>query len=200
MKTHTPIASTALALVTLLGGCGGEREEAFNPSEPDEIRDPVAVSFVYENSSADRNNTGFPATDVDSRRIEIIRDPDDYEFLIDAYRDIDDFVEAPDFEEGQVILYDSGWFDDSACAQQLNLNRVQAFSITEDENVVEVVLNYRLSEADEDASCDEEIPFRTWELHYVESRADLIVVEEVSGLGSSSASSSSSSSSSSNGS
>ncbi|WP_439509678.1 hypothetical protein [Marinimicrobium koreense] len=197
MKTHTLTAGITTMLATILIGCGGEREEAFNPSEPEEIRDPVAVSFVYENSTTDRNNTGFPATDVDSRRIEIIRDLEDYEFLIDAYRDIDDFVVAPDFEAGQVILYDSGWFDDSECAQQLNLNRVRAFSITEDENVVEVVFNYRLSEADEDAICDDEIPFRTWEFHYVESRADLIVVEEVDGLSSDSASSSSSSSSSS---
>jgi len=197
MKTHTLTAGVVMTLASMLIGCGGEREEPFNPSEPEEIRDPVAVSSVYENSSTDRNNTGFPATDVDSRRIEVIRDLEDYEFLIDAYRDIDDFVVAPDFEAGQVVLYDSGWFDDSECSQQLNLNRVRAFSITEDENVVEVVFNYRLSEADELANCDDEIPFRTWELHYVESRADLIVVEEVDGLSADSDSSSSSSSSSS---
>ncbi len=182
-----------LALSLLLAACGGEREEGFNPSEPEEIRDPVAVSFVYEDNSTDELS-GYPPTDVASRRLEIIRDAEDFGFLTDLYSD--EFVTEPDFEQGQVVLYDSGWFDDSVCAQQLNLDRIQAFSVTEDESVVEVVLTYRRSEADEDADCEAEIPFRTWEFHYVETRADLIVVEEVRGLDTGSSGSQSSSSSS----
>lgn len=184
-----------LALLISLSACGGEREEPFNPSEPEAVRDPVAVSFVYENSSTDWNNTGYPATDVGSRRLDIIRDEEDFDELLSAYRDFDDTVTQPDFEQGQVLLYDSGWVDDSVCAQQLNLDRVQAFSITEDENVAEVVLTYRLSEADEDAQCDADNRLRTWEFHYIETRADLILLEEVRGLDTSGGSASSSSSS-----
>lgn len=183
-----------LALSLLLAACGGEREEPFNPSEPEEVRDPVAVSFVFEDSSTD-DLSGYPSTDVASRRLEIIRDAEDFGFLTDLYSN--EFVTEPDFEQGQVVLYDSGWFDDSVCAQQLNLDRIQAFSITEDESVVEVVLTYRRSEADEDADCDDaEIPLRTWEFHYIETRADLVVVEEVRGLDTGSSGSQSSSSSS----
>lgn len=168
-----------LAAVLSLAACGGEREEPFNPTEPEVIRDPLAVSFVYEDSRTDRNAT-YPATDVGSRRIEIIRDSEDFGELIDAYSP--DFVSEPDFEEGQVLLYDSGWIDNSACAQQVLLDRVQAFNVTEDESVAELVLTFDRTEADPEAECEGETPFRVYEFHYIETRAHLMLVEEIRGL------------------
>lgn len=185
-----------MSLAALLVGCGAEREEPFSPSEPEEVRTALTVSFVHDDQISDRFSQ-LPVVDPDvaSRRLEVIRDQEDFEELINAYTFNDVFVDIPDFEEGQVVMYDSGWYDNSACAQQLTLNRVQAFSITEDDSIGEVVLRYNRSPVDEDANCPEEVPLRQWEFHYIETRADLILVEEVRGLdeGGGSASSASSS-------
>lgn len=195
MQTKRILRGSGLALCALLIGCGAEREEPFNPSEPEEVRDPLSVSLVYEDQTNDEFSD-LPVTDVASRRIEIIRDQEDFETLIDAYTFVDVTVNIPDFEEGQVLLYDSGWFDDSACAQQLTLNRSQAFSITENESVAEVVLTYNRREADDEATCNNEVVLRQWEFLYIETRAHLVVSEQVRGVNDGSGASSSSSSSS----
>jgi len=171
------------ALVVMLVGCGAEREEPFDPGEPEEVRTSVNVSFVYDDETTDQfYDLPVTSPDLFSRRLEVIRDQEDFEELINAYTFNDVFVDIPDFEEGQVVLYDSGWFDNSACAQQLTLRRVQAYHITEDESIGEVVLTYDRSEADEDATCNEELRLREWEFNYIETRAHLMVVEEVHGL------------------
>lgn len=184
------------ALVAMLVGCGAEREEPFDPGEPEEVRTSVTATLHHDDQTENQVD-GLPILDprVSSRRVEVIRDQEDFEELINAYTFTDVTVNTPDFEEGQVVLYDSGWFDNSACALQLTLRNLQAYHITEDESIGEAVLRYDLSEAEDDATCTEELPLRRWEFHYVETRAHLLVVEEVRGLNEGSSANTSSASS-----
>lgn len=187
-----------LALSTLLVACGGEREEPFNPpEEEDEFRERVSLLDVYEDVSRDSER---PDPDVyqEGKRLQVIDNEADFETLSEAYRTQDDFVDDQNFEDGQVLLYDGGWIDDSRCEQQLELVRLEAYFITEEEDLIEVNPIYRRIEADEDAVCNEEERYRPFEFRYIDSRADIVFVERVQGLsddndGSSSSSSSSSS-------
>lgn len=201
MKTNI-VSAVALAFSLLLSACGAEREEPFNPpedDEEDEIREPVAVPRIQGFEFRDVNVTP-PGTRPFGRQLEIITDEDDFVERADSYRG-SVFVQAPDFSERRAFLYDSGWMDTQACAQWLSLDRVEAFDITEDESVVEVVITYDFQEADEDVECGDEEYYREVVFYSVATQADLVFVEEVEGLnndgGSSSSRSSSSSSSSS---
>lgn len=169
-----------LALSTLLVACGGEREEPFDPpEEEDEFRERVDSSLWYDDVS---RNFDRPFTDTDGKRLEVMDNVDDYGELIDAYIESGDFVDEPNFDEGQVLLYDGGWIDESGCEQQLELRRVEAHAITEEEDLVEVTLTYRRIAAEEDAECGEELLYRPFEFYYIESRADIVIVEEVQGI------------------
>lgn len=166
--------------MVLLSACGGEREEPFDPGEPEEeFRERVNTFLLVADAF---ENFEFPLTDTngDGKRLEIIDNIDDFEIMLNAY---DSFVEAPDFELGQVVLYDGGWIDDSLCEQQLDLRRLEAHSIVEDDSLVEVTLSYRRNEADEEADCPGEILlYRSFEFHYIETRADIVIVENVEGI------------------
>lgn len=169
----------ALIVMVVLAACGGEREEPFDPGEPDEeIRERVDTFLLIADAF---ENLDFPLTDTnaDGKLLQVIDNIDDFETMLNVY---DSFVEAPDFELGQVLLYDGGWIDDSLCEQQLDLRRLEAHSITEDETLVEVTLTYRRNPADEDANCPGEILYRPFEFHFIESRGDIVVVEDVEGL------------------
>lgn len=170
-----------IGIVTLVA-CGGERDEPFDPGEPDEdeFREQVDTLLLLADSSVD---LAFPFTDTSGKRLEVIDNIDDFEELLNLY---DIFLEAPDFEQGQVLVYDGGWIDDSLCEQQLDLRRLEAHSITEDEALVEVTLTYRRNPADENANCPDEILYRPYEFHFIESRADIVIVENVQGVGSTS--------------
>ncbi|WP_341939208.1 hypothetical protein [Marinimicrobium sp. C2-29] len=184
-----------LTLSTLLVACGGEREEPFDPpEEPEEFRERVNSFVVYDNVIRDQSR---PETDTDGKRLEVMDDSEDYDTLLNAYLIPGDFVNEPNFDEGQVVLYDGGWIDESGCEQQLDLRRIEAHYITEEEDLVEVTVTHRRIEADEDAVCNEAVLYRPFEFHYVESRADIVIVEQVQGLSEGSGGSSSSSSSSS---
>ncbi len=192
----TPIApAITLAASLLLTACGAEREEPFNPpeDEDDEIREPVAVSRIERFEFEDINSTPPGATPF-GKRLEVFTDEDDFNERADSYRG-SLFVEAPDFTERGAVLYDSGWMDTQPCAQWLSLDQVEAFDITEDESVVEVVITYDFQEADEDAQCGEEQYYREVLFYSVATQADIVVVEEVDGANDSAGSSSSSSSS-----
>lgn len=186
-----PAAGLLVGLV--LTACGGEREEPFDPGEPDEeeVRDPVNSRLLTSGSFSDEFGS-YPATTGHGRRLLIIDNIDDYADVMSEYET--QFVSEPDFEEGQVFLYDSGWVDDSGCTQQVLLDRVQAYSITDDDTVGEIELTYDRRRVRDGDVCDGEIPYREYEVHYIESQADLLMVETIpnvnDGLGSSSASSS----------
>ncbi len=172
----------ALIGIIVIAACGGEREEPFDPGEPEEeFRERVDTLLLLADSSVD---LAFPFTDTSGKRLEVIDNIDDFEELLNLY---DTFLEAPDFEQGQILVYDGGWIDDSLCEQQLDLRRLEAHSIVEDETLVEVTLTYRRNAADEDANCPGEILYRPYEFHFIESRADLLIIEKVEGIGNSSA-------------
>ncbi|WP_347330684.1 hypothetical protein [Marinimicrobium locisalis] len=200
MKTFT-VSAVALALSTLLTACGAEREEPFNPPEEDEeIRDVVTTDFL-ERFEYDIRGGAWPSTETATgKRLEVVNNVDDFEMLVSFYNDP---VNAPNFEETTVLLYDSGWTEDGACEQQILLDEVDAFRITEedDETVVEVVLTYDRQVPDDSAVCEEDQDYRLVELHSIDATGEIVIVEEIEGLndgnGSSSSRRSSSSSSSS---
>lgn len=198
MKTFT-VSAVALALSTLLTACGAEREEPFNPPEEEEqIRESVTVNRV-DDWTYDVSNGAWPSVDTaNGKRLEVIDNADDFELLVSFYADP---IDVPNFEERTVLLYDSGWTEDSACEQQILLDQVDAFRITEDddETVVEVVLTYDRQVPDDSAVCDEDEEYRVVELYSINTTGEIVIVEEIEGLndnrGSSSSRRSSSSSS-----
>lgn len=170
----------ALLGIVLLAACGGEREEPFDPGEPDEeFRERVPTMLLLGESSTDLN---FFPTGTSARRLEVIDNIDDFVVVLEEYNTTNTFLNFEDFEEGQVVLYDGGWIDDSLCEQQLDLRRLEAHSIVEDETLVEVTLTYRRNAADENASCPDEILYRPYEFHFIESRADIVLVENIEGI------------------
>lgn len=198
-----PRALPLLALSTLLVACGGEREEPFNPpEESDEFRERISLFGVYSDTSVNDENRPDSGTYPDGKRLQVIDNVDDFDTITNAYLAQDDGVDPQNFEDGQVLLYDGGWVDESRCEQSLEMDRMEAHFITEEEDLVEVTVVYRRNEADEDAVCNEEELSRSFDFRYIDSRADIVFVEEVRGIsednnGSSSRSSSSNSNSSS---
>lgn len=171
----------ALLGTVVLAGCGGEREEPFDPGEPEEeFREQVDTRFLFDGRS---ENLDFPMTDTSGKRLEVIDNIEDFGVMLDAYDTLNTVLEYPDFEVGQVVLYDGGWIDNSLCEQQLVLGqRLEAHSIIEDETLVEVSLTYRRDPADESATCPNKILYRPYEIHYIETRADIVFVENVQGV------------------
>lgn len=181
------------ALCIALTACGAEREEPFDPGEPDEEpREPVAVRILFEREF-------FPPTELDTlgqgKRLEILSNDEEYDEVVGAYDLNYEMGERPDFEQSQVLLYDGGWIDENPCEQQVTLRRApRAESITSDENLVEVTLEYQLSRASTDPSCDgEENIFRPFGFYVIDTRADILIVEKVPSLSRSGSSASSSS-------
>ncbi|WP_027330450.1 hypothetical protein [Marinimicrobium agarilyticum] len=200
MKTFT-VSAVALALsALLLTACGAEREEPFNPpEEDDEVREAVAAPF-FDGWNYDLRGGAWPSTDTATgKRLEVITNVYDFDLLVSFYGDP---IEAPNFEERTLLLYDSGWTDNGSCKQQILLDRVEAFQITEDddETVVEVVLTYDREVPDDSAVCEEDQEYRLVELYSINTTGEIIITEQIQGLNDDNASSSSrrSSSSSSN--
>ncbi len=192
MKTNI-VSAVALAFSLLLSACGAEREEPFNPpedDEEDEIREPVTVSRV-DDWEYDVRSGAWPSVDTATgKRLEVITNVDDFELLVSFYGEP---IEAPNFEDRTVLLYDSGWTDDGACEQQILLDQVDAFRITEDddETVVEVVLTYDRQVPDDSAVCNEDQEYRLVELYSINTTGEIVIVEEIDGLNDNNRSSSS---------
>lgn len=170
--------SGLLTLILLLAACGSQRDPEFSDDDPDEQGgEPLAVDRFF----ADRfQPPGEPLTDTGGKRLEVMDNADDFFLLLDAYTDA--FVPDPDFEAGQVLLYDAGWLDDNSCAQRRRLRQVSAETLREDpEELVQLTLEFDFTPADDsDSDCtDEEILVRPFEFIFVETRADLMVVEQL---------------------
>jgi len=165
-------------LVLLLAACGSQRDPEFSDDDPDEQGgEPVAVDRFF---AGQFQPPGGPLTDTGGKRLEVMDNADDFFLLLDAYTD--EFVPDPDFTQGQVLLYDAGWVDDNDCAQRRRLRQVSAETLRDDpEELVQVLLEFDFTPADDsDSDCtDEEIRIRPFEFIFVETRADLVVVEQL---------------------
>lgn len=182
MKTFT-VSAVALALSALLTACGAEREEPFNPpEEDDEIREPVTVSRI-ERFEYDVRGGAWPSVETATgKRLELITTEDDFDKLVGYY--YGEFIETPEFNDRSVLLYDSGWTDDGGCEQQVLLDQVDAFRLTEEavEPLVEVVLTYDRQVPDDSAVCDENQAYRLVELYSINTSGEIVIVEEIQGF------------------
>jgi len=162
----------------VLVACGSQRDPEFSDEDPDEQGgEAVAVDRFFADQF---QSPGEPLTDTGGKRLEVMDNADDFFLLLDAYTD--EFVPDPDFTEGQVLLYDAGWVDDNNCAQRRRLRQVSAETLRDDpDELVQVTLEFDFTPADDsDTACpDEEIRIRPFEFIFVETRADLMVVEQL---------------------
>lgn len=178
-RCHALNSYLFLLLALLLVACGSQRDAEFSDDDPQEQEggDPVPISTLF---AGQFQSLGGPLTNTGGKRLEVMDNADDFFLLLDAYTD--EFVPDPDFTEGQVLLYDAGWVDDNDCAQQRRLRRVNAKTLKDDpEELVQVTLEFDFSPADDTISdcTDEEIRIRPFEFIFVDSRADLMVTEQL---------------------
>jgi hypothetical protein len=186
------LSFTTLLLTGLLSltACGGSRDEPFDPGDDDEEEDveivPVTLNTLY-------NGLNPTLAEDGNKRLQVMTDEDEYHRLLDQYTD--DFVEDPDFNEGQVVLYDAGFIDTNPCAHKLNFRSASAQE--EDDTVVKVTLEYEDYEPETGSDCTDTVtasrPFR---FMYVRSRAKVIFAERIYRPSSSQSSTSASSASS----
>ena len=113
------------------------------------------------------------SVDEDNKQLKIITQEYDYFAVLSNYISVGG-VTAPDFEEGQVLLYDAGATRD--CARQLSLE--SAGVERESEASIKITLNYREKNTDADSSCDDSTDYsRPFRFFYINSR-DLPIIEE----------------------
>lgn len=167
-----------LFMPLVLVACGSQRDPEFSDDDPDEQGgETVAVNRFFDGQF---QSPGEPLTDTGGKRLEVMDNEDDFFQLLDAYTD--DFVSTPDFTQSQVLLYDAGWVDDNECAQQTRLRQVSAETLRDDpEELVQVTLEFDFKPADDSASdcTDEELLIRPFEFIRVDTRAELLVVEQL---------------------
>lgn len=181
-----------IALSLWIIGCGGEREEPFDESvldtpdgddssngsdsdDPDNSDDPdddtVSVSLLVESTETRLvpERTG--------RRLEVLRNSTDFFDRLDIYATTN--VQAPDFERGQVVLYDAGDVDDRDCVHRMPLEDVSAERVNDE--ITQVVLSHSEQPPENDTqNCpDDPVWTRPYHFYYVESTARLILVEEL---------------------
>ena len=167
-------ATLLLAGLISLHGCGGSRDEPFDPGDDDDDDnvDVVTVDFSLVESGSDARL----ATD-DNKRLQVLREYAEFYEIYDQYSETT-LPEDPDFERGQVVLIDAGVIDNSPCADKLVFSDIRAQE--ENGSVVKVIVEYEEQEPETDADCPTEFqatrPFR---FYFIESREKLIFSEEI---------------------
>lgn len=159
-------------MVVVLSACGAARDDDF---EPPDSEDPDAepISRVL---LADGNST-LLAIDRESKRLEVVTNSDDYFQLLDRYTSAQ--VEVPNFDNGQVLLYDGGDVADSNCVGKLELSRVSAEEVSD--TLARVILEYQEFEptASGPQCPDDPQLIRPFAFYFIETTAELMVVEQL---------------------
>jgi hypothetical protein len=177
-----------LALLSL-HGCGGSRDEPFDPGDDDDDdEDLVTVNMTLLVSG-----TSVTLMDTGNKRLQVMTTEEEYYDLLDQYTD--EVVEEPNFDEGQVVLYDAGFIDDNPCAHKLRFRRASA---AEGDTYAKVTLEYEDFQPQTGSDCtDNIVTTRPFRFMFVESLEKIIFEEQIQRSSSSRSSSSSQSSSSS---
>ncbi|MGB3611869.1 MAG: hypothetical protein WA987_15955 [Cellvibrio sp.] len=174
-----------------LSGCGGSRDEPFDPGDGDD-NDDVDVVQVDIQSLTIGTDPILP--EDDNKRLQVMTDEDEFYLVWDKY--MTDGVDTPDFTRGQVILIDSGVINNNPCADKLTFRSATAQE--ENGTVVKVIIEYEDFEERTGGDCTDSMqatrPFR---FMFVNSTKKLIFSEKMRWRSSSSRSSVSSSASSS---
>lgn len=193
------LSALLLAGLVSLQGCGGSRDEPFNPADPvEEDSDAGKASVTIEDEHFGTNPLRLTSTEG-SKRLGIITTEADYFDILTDYIEVAG-VEPPNFSTGQVVYYDAGPVNGNPCVHKLTYNSISA--LQENDNVVKVIIKYNDVRPTTDTTCDDEMenPTRPFHFFYLHSRDSVIISERVpvsSSRSSSSRSSSQSSSSSS---
>lgn len=186
--TKLSFATVLFAALISLNGCGGSRAEPFDPGDGDDDNDGPVVNVNVTLLTS--GNDPILAADG-NKRLQVMTTEDEYFDLLDQYTN--EIVGEPDFNNGQVLLYDAGFIDDNPCAHKLLFRRASAQE--DGENAVKVIIEYEDFEPESGNRCSEQIiatrPFRFF---YIESRDKLIISERLQRSSSSRSSSSQSSS------
>lgn len=187
-KKFSLLALIFIALLSLQG-CGGSRDEPFDPGNgDDDDEDLVTVNMRLLTSG-----TSVTRMDAGNKRLQVMTTEEEYYDLLDQYTD--EFVEEPNFDEGQVILYDAGFIDDNPCAHKLRFRRASA---AESDTYARVTLEYEDFQPQTGSDCtDNIVTTRPFRFMFVESLEKIIFEERIQRSSSSRSSSSSSQSSSS---
>lgn len=191
-RVRTPSLSTLLlAGLISLHGCGGSRDEPFNPGDPDVDEEVLGATVTAEVKYSGTTPLRL-SIDRGNKRLEVFRTEEDFFAALSDYMDVSN-VPQPDFEKVQVLLYDAGSVNGNPCVHKLTFDKPSARQRNDD--VVKVTLQFKESLASTATDCDDDIenisrPFR---FIYIESRDTLIISEEIPNRSSSSTSSQSSS-------
>jgi len=186
------LAVLLLAALIGLNGCGGSRDEPFDPGDGDDDNDNGPVVNVNVTLLTAGNDPILAADG--NKRLQVMTTEEEYFDLLDQYTN--EIVGEADFDNGQVLLYDAGFIDDNPCAHKLLFRRASAQE--DGDNVVRVIIEYEDFEPESGNTCTEQIiATRPLRFFYIESRDKIIISERLQRSSSSRSSSSQSSSSSS---
>ncbi len=179
---------SALVGVVMLQGCGGQRDEPFDPGESNSSRG-AAVTITKIISG----DIPFTAVSPEGNLVKI-RDLDTFEIYRNKYTN--ETHEAVDFVTGQVLLVDLG--EKNACERKLTLKQYAAYEGSV--NSVIVVLDYAdvdgtidsssstsstssssisSSNSSSNSSCSTAGTTHPFYFYYVKSRDEIIVEESV---------------------
>ncbi len=165
----------AILLVVLVSACGGSLEDIDVPDPEDddtEETEPVTVTLLVE------GNETLHVIDRESKRLEVLTNSDDYFQLLDRYTSAQ--VEAVDFGNAQVLLYDAGDVETGNCVDRLELRQVSAEEVV-DTSVVRVILAYdEVAATASGVNCPEQPVFeRPFGFYLIQSTAKAVIVERL---------------------
>lgn len=188
LRKKFPLFVIVVIAVLSLHGCGGSRDEPFDPGDDnDDDEDLITVQMSLLTSG-----TSTTLVDDGNKRLQVMTTADEFHNLLDQYTD--EFVTDPDFNEGQVVLYDAGFIDDNPCAHKLRFRKASA---AEGDTIVKVTLEYEDYQPQTGSDCNNnEVRTRPFRFMFVESRQKVIFSEVIQRSSSSRSSSSQSSTSS----
>lgn len=157
----------------LLGGCGSERDEPFDPGTSadgdDETVESISIRKVV---SAEQTLLAIDG----QKQLLVLREEDDYFLYLDRYTD-EVLAYEPDFSTGQVVLIDLGDREDNNCEYLLQLQTVSAQVV--DDDTAQLNVAYGANTLDTSDACPEEEPAtqRPFYFYYVDTRSQLIINE-----------------------
>lgn len=158
-------------VLLLVGACGAERDEPFDPgvSDEDDAAESISIRKVVSGEQS------LLAIDG-QKQLLVLRDEDDYFLFLDRYTD-QLLAYEPDFSEGQVVLIDLGDREDNNCSYQLELVTVSAQKI--DDNTAQLKVKYGANTLDTSDACPESDPesIRPFYFYYVDTRSQLVIAE-----------------------
>lgn len=168
LKKSAQLFALLLSL-SVIAGCGAERDEPFNPdTDEDETGEVVDVNPVESGDQLDDANEELAE---DDKRLQVLKTSADFRNLLEFYSTAN--PTEPDFTGGQVILIDMGEIDN--CDEHLTFREVDAYETGD--NGVKVVISYN-EVAAKTSNCTSEFSRLYW-FYHIESTGPLVFEEKI---------------------